>query len=202
MQSSSYKDWLQAWMLIRDKVKEDIKSFDEFYLTFNIDQYGCYINDMLYELEMELHNEGLADLHFMAQRAELCRWVYTQFPDETELNLANFHASEAESLWILGKRDLAESLIEELIRLYPKSSIGYVTLARFYWTSDRSYQFGPDYEKAESIYRHALSIQGLDDCVTLVDNLENMLQEKEHPEDRERIKQSRLKHIQRRKNLS
>jgi len=96
MQSSSYKDWLQAWMLIRDKVNEDIKSFDEFYSTFNIEEYGCDIGEMLYELEISLHNEGLDDLHFMAQRVELCRWVYTQFPDETELNLANFRTFEAE----------------------------------------------------------------------------------------------------------
>ena len=137
----------------------------------------------------------------MAQRTELCRWVYTQFPDETELNLANFRAFEAESLWKLGKRDLAESLINELIRLYPKSSIGYVTLGSFYWTSDWSYQYGPDYEKAESIYRHGLSIKGLDDRVSLEDNLEQMLHEKEHPEEREEIKQSRLKRIQGRKNL-
>jgi len=73
MQSSSYKDWLEAWMLIRDKVKEDIKSFHELDSAFNIDQYGCYINEMLYELGMALHNEGLDDLHFMAQRVELCR---------------------------------------------------------------------------------------------------------------------------------
>jgi len=188
--------------LIRERVKEDIKSFDELDSTFNIEKYGFEIVEMLYELEIELHNEGLDDLHFMAQRVELCRWVYTQFLNETELNLANFRAFEAESLWELGKRDLAKSLIEELIRLYPKSSIGYVTSALFYWTSDWSYQYGPDYEKAESIYRHALSIKGLDDRLTLEDNLENMLHEKEHPEEREEIKQSRLKMIQRRKNLS
>jgi hypothetical protein len=146
MRSSSYKDWLQAWMLIRDKVKEDIHTFDKVDSTLNIDRYGCSINNMLYDLEIALHNEGLDDLHFMAQRAELCRWVYTQFSDETELNLANFRASEAESLWELGKIDLAESLIDELIRLYPKSSIGYVALASFYWTSNWSYQNEPNYE--------------------------------------------------------
>ena len=63
MESPSYKDWLKAWMLIRDKVTEDIKNFDELDSVFNIDQYGCYINDMLYDLEMELHNKGLDDLH-------------------------------------------------------------------------------------------------------------------------------------------
>ena len=73
MKSSSYKDWLQAWILIRDKINENIHTFDELDSAFNIDQNQCYIIDMLYDLEMELHNEGLDDLHFMAQRVELCR---------------------------------------------------------------------------------------------------------------------------------
>jgi hypothetical protein len=37
--------------------------------------------------------------------------------------------------------------------------------------------------------------------VTLEDNLQGLLHDKEHPDERERIKQSRLKRIQRRKNL-
>ena len=60
---------------------------------------------------MALQNDGLDDLYFMAQRAELARWVYTHFTGESELNRANFRAYEDDSLWELGKRDLAESLI-------------------------------------------------------------------------------------------
>jgi tetratricopeptide (TPR) repeat protein len=156
---------------------------------------------MLYELEMELHNEGLDDLRLMAQRAELCRWVYTQFSGECELNLANFRASEAESLWEIGKKDIAEARFQEVIKLYPKIAVGYIEWADCYYVSDWSYQYGADFEKAESIYRQALGIEGIDDRVALEDNLEGLLHDKEHPEKRERIKQGRLKRIQSRKNL-
>ena len=198
MASSSYKDWLQAWILIRDKVHKGIKTFDDFDSYFNINKYGYYINNMLYELDMALHNEGLDDLRFMAQRAELARWVYTHFNGESELNCAHFRAYEADSLWVLGKIELAESLIKESIQLYPRASVGYVIWADFYWSSDWSYQHGVDYEKAESIYRQALSIKGLDDYVPLKDNYKSMLHEKEHPEVRERIKKYRLKRIKKR----
>lgn len=156
---------------------------------------------MLYELEMTLHNKGLDDLHFMAQRVELCRWVYTQFSGETELNLANFRASETESLWELGKTDIAEARFQELIKLYPKCVAGYIAWAGCYYISDWSYQYGQNFEKAESIYRQGLSIKGLEDRGIIEDNLESLLYEKEHPDEREKIKQFRLKRIQCRKNL-
>ena len=174
MESSSYKSWLQAWILVRDKVSEDITTFSQFDSMLGIDKYGYSLNDMLYELEMALHNEGLEDLYFMEQRAELAHWIYTYFTDETELNLANYRAFEAESVCELDDIDRAELLIKELIQLYPKSSIGYVIWADFYWSSDWSYQYGENYEKAESIYHRALSIKGLNDYVAIEGNLKAM----------------------------
>jgi hypothetical protein len=48
-----------------------------------------------YELDMALHNEGLEDARLIASRAEVARWVYTHFTEESALNLGNFRGYEA-----------------------------------------------------------------------------------------------------------
>lgn len=90
MFSDDYEDWLQAWELMRDHTPESITTFDALDEILDLDADECSVNDMLYELDEELSNTGLDDLYFIAKRAELARWVYTQFPEETELNLGNF----------------------------------------------------------------------------------------------------------------
>jgi hypothetical protein len=67
--------------------------------------------------------------------------------------------------------------------------------------SDWSYEYAPDYDRAESFYRQALANPDLDNRVYVQERLDDLRDEKEHPERREKIKQTRLKYIQRRKNL-
>jgi hypothetical protein len=67
--------------------------------------------------------------------------------------------------------------------------------------SNWSYQNDPDYDRAESLYRRALDNPHLDNHVYVQDRLDDLNDEKEHPERRENIKRTRLKYIQQRKNL-
>ena len=92
MLSEDYEDWLQAWELIRDNMPENITTFEALDEMFDLDFNDCSVNDMLYELDEELTNAGLDDLSLRAKRAEVAHWVTTHFPEETELNLGNFHA--------------------------------------------------------------------------------------------------------------
>ena len=71
---------------------------------FQLDVQDRSVTEMLYELDMALHNEGLEDARLTATRAEVARWVYTHFTEESPLNLGNFRGYEAESLWELGQR--------------------------------------------------------------------------------------------------
>jgi hypothetical protein len=84
MLSDDYEEWLQAWELIRDHMPESVTTFDELDERFDLDIHDCSVNDMLYDLDEELSNIGLDDLSLIAKRAELARWVYTHFPEETE----------------------------------------------------------------------------------------------------------------------
>ena len=87
MLSDDYEDWLEAWELLRDNMPDSITTFDALDEMLALEAEECSVNDMLYELDEELSNIGLDDLSLIAKRAEVSRWVYTNFPEETELNL-------------------------------------------------------------------------------------------------------------------
>ena len=196
MLSDDYEDWLKAWELIRDHKPESVTTFDEFDEIFDLDINDCPINDMLYDLDEELSALELDDLHLVAKRAEISRWVYMHFPGETELNLGNFRGHEAEALWDLNQKEEAEARYQELTATFPNFAWGYIWWGDQYWMSDWSYQNDPDYDRAESLYRRALDNPDLDNRVDVQDRLDDLNDEKEDPKKRERIKQIRLKYLQ------
>ena len=124
--------------------------------------------------------------------------VYTHFPEETALNLGNFRGYEAEALWELGHKEQAEALFQALTETFPAFAWGYIWWGDGYWMSDWSYEHAPDYDRAEAIYRQALAIPHLEDRGDVQDRLDDLQDERAHPEKREEIKQARLRHIQRR----
>ena len=202
MRSEAYEDWLHAWELLRDHTPDHITTFDALERVFHLDVQDCSVTEMLNELDMALHNEGLEDARLTATRAEVARWVYTHFTEESALNLGNFRGYEAESLWELGQTEQAEALFQALTETFPTFAWGYIWWGDCYWMSDWSYEYAPDYDRAEAIYRQALSIPHLEDRGDVQDRLDDLADERAHPENRARIQQTRLQHIQRRKSLN
>ena len=199
MRSEAYEDWLHAWELLRDHTPDHITTFDALERLFHLDVQDCSVTEMLYELDMALHNEGLEDARLTATRAEVARWVYTHFTEESALNLGNFRGYEAESLWELGQTEQAEALFQALTETFPTFAWGYIWWGDCYWMSDWSYEYAPDYDRAASIYRQALAqFLHLEDRGDVQDRLDDLADERAHPEKREAIKQARLRHIQRR----
>ena len=198
MRSEAYEDWLHAWELLRDHTPDHITTFDALERVFHLDVQDCSVTEMLYELDMALHNEGLEDARLTATRAEVARWVYTHFTEESALNLGNFRGYEAESLWELGQTEQAEALFQALTETFPTFAWGYIWWGDCYWMSDWSYEYAPDYDRAASIYRQALAQPDLEDRGDVQDRLDDLADEQAHPEKRDAIKQARLRHIQRR----
>jgi tetratricopeptide (TPR) repeat protein len=200
MRSEAYEDWLHAWELLRDHTPDSITTFEALERWFHLDVHDCSVTEMLYELDMALHNEGLEDARLTATRAEVARWVYTHFTKESALNLGNFQGYEAESLWELGQTEQAEALFQVLTETFPTFAWGYIWWGDCYWMSDWSYEYAPDYDRAASIYRQALAQPAVEDRGDVQDRLDDLYEERAHPEKRDAIKQVRLRHIQRRNN--
>ena len=199
MRSEAYEDWLHAWELLRDHTPDHLTTFDALETLFHLDVQDCSVTEMLYELDMALHNEGLEDARLTTTRVEVARWVYTHFTEESALNLGNCRGYEAEALWELGQTEQAEALFQALTETFPTFAWGYIWWGDCYWMSDWSYEYAPDYDRAASIYRQALAIPHLEDRGDVQDRLDDLADEWAHPEKREEIKQARLRHIQRRK---
>jgi len=199
MRSEAYEDWLHAWELLRDHTPDHITTFDALETLFHLDVQDCSVTEMLYELDMALHNEGLEDARLTATRAEVARWVYTHFTEESPLNLGNFRGYEAHSLWELGQTEQAEALFQVLTETFPTFAWGYIWWGDGYWMSDWSYEYAPDYDRAASIYRQALAVPHVEDRGDVQDRLDDLADERAHPEKCARIQQTRLQHIQRRK---
>ena len=199
MRSEAYEDWLHAWELLRDHTPAHITTFEALERLFHLDVQDCSVTEMLYELDMALHNEGLEDARLTATRVEVARWVYMHFTEESALNLGNFRGYEAESLWELGHKEQAEALFQALTEMFPTFAWGYIWWGDGYWMSDWSYEYAPAYDRAEAIYRQALAQPALEDRGDVHDRLDDLAEELAHPEKREEIKQARLRHIQRRK---
>jgi tetratricopeptide (TPR) repeat protein len=199
MRSEAYEDWLHAWELLRDHTPDSLTTFDALERWFHLDVQDCSVTEMVYELDMALHNEGLEDARLTATRAEVARWVYTHCTEESTLHLGNFRGYEAESLWELGQKEQAEALFQELTAMFPTFAWGYIWWGDGYWMSDWSYEYAPDYDRAEAIYRQALAMPHVEDRGDVQDRLDDLAEERAHPEKREAIKHVRLRHIQRRK---
>jgi len=90
MRSASYEDWLHAWELLRDHTPDHITTFDALETLWHLDVQDCSVNEMLYALDMARHNAGIDDLRWMVQRAEIARWVYSHFPEESVLNVGKW----------------------------------------------------------------------------------------------------------------
>ncbi len=202
IRSESYENWYKAVAIIQRYLPKSITSFDDVDSYFDLSFHGIFINDLLYELEEELHNDGLDDLNLFVKRAKMSRWVYSQFTNESELNLGNFRNCEADSLWELDKVDDAEARFQELIETFPEFTYGYVHYGDCYIMSDWSYQYGLNYDRAEIVYRMALEKPNLDDIDVVKDRLKDLLEEKEKPEIIENRKSFRLKRIQERKQVT
>lgn len=202
MRSDSYQDWLQGFYLSKRKTPGHIKTFDSFDSFFKLDIKSCFINDMLYDLELALNNEGMENLNLLKTRADICQWVYLQFTEESDLNIANFRIYEAESRWEIGETSKAEELFKKVILKFPNFAYGYIFFGDCYWQSDWSYQHGPNYVQAEQVYREALNKQKMEDIDVVQERLDSMIFEKNNPKEREKYKSFRIKRIQSRTELS
>jgi len=174
---------------------------EQFDVLSGLSTYGLSLRDFLYDLELDLGNAGLENLRLTAARAQMACWVWTRFgPHAPDLD-AHFRGIDAEALWETGQTERAEALFEQLTSRYPDLPWGYLLWAGCYWEADSSYQVGPDYARAEAIYRRALANARLGEPSAIRERLQDLVEQRQNPTKRDQIRPLREARLARRRGL-
>lgn len=201
MRSPSLAGRLKAFEMLRRVDDDSAHTPEQFDLLSGFGARGLFLRDFLYDLELDLGNAGLEDLRLSAARAEMARWVWTRFgPRVPDLD-AHFRGIEAEALWETGQTERAKAAFEELTSRYPDLPWGYLLWAGCYWEGDSSYAVGPDYARAEAIYRRALANARLGEPSAIRERLEDLVGQRHDPTRRDRIRPLREARLARRRGL-
>ena len=147
--------WLVVWEQLTDRFSEDMTSIRDAEQVFSGLQS---LYNWCQDLEMELGNAGRKDNPaFHKKRIEYCREFCELFPETTTLIIQNMRSAVAVALFDLGRVDEGETEFEALVSEYPDFVWSYIKWGDMYWQSQYHDEIPLDYEKAEEIYRRALS---------------------------------------------
>lgn len=145
--------WLTVWEQLKERFSPGMKSIDEADRIFKgMEPLFNWCQD----LEEELGNAGREEISFNEKRLKYCREFCCFFPQSDRLVIENMKRAEAESYFALGRIEEGEAAFKALIEEFPESPWGYIGWADMYWLW-RNEEVPLDFEKAEKIYREALS---------------------------------------------
>jgi len=167
--------WLEAWGEIKALLSEGV-AHDVFALDKKHD-FADFISNFVQDLEIELHNAGLADREYHKKRAiyceELLPWCVSN-----ESIVENTRRGMADGYFEYGETAKAEELYKGWLDEDPDWGYGYIG-----WSDN--YCFGPkekQYEKAEEILLTGYGREGLRDKGDLVDRLVDLYEDMGKPD--------------------
>ena len=146
--------WLQVWENLKQKITSDIKSIEELDERYS-GQESIY--NWCQDFEMTLGNAGIDDPDFYEKRIKFCHEFVNLLPDSDKLIIENMRTAEAESYFLVGRLEQGEKEFKSLVKDFPNSAWVYIRWGDMYWLSRNSEGIPPDYEKAEKLYRKALT---------------------------------------------
>ncbi len=166
--------WEEAWRKLKEEVPPgatDINEVDAHFGGTGLIYNWCQ------EYEQELHNAGLEDPAFIKKRIAYSREFVEIFPGTDSLIIENMGKAEAESLFALGKQAEGERKFERLVQDFPGSAWVYIDWADMYYLNRRKDKIPKDHEKAEKIYREALT-KNIDDREAVLERLKDLEKER------------------------
>lgn len=137
------------------------------------------------DFEMELHNVGRYDKSYLEKRIEFCSEYVKRSEDEYHANIENMRRSIAESYIDLGRQKEGDALFESYLMEDPKWGWGWIGWSDCYWLFHGNKQ--NDYEKAETILKKALTVEGLRDRADAMERLMNFYEDTGREEEAEKI---------------
>ncbi len=160
--------WWQTWEWIKEKVtpeRNTLAAFDEAF------RGAQSIFNWCSHFIIELHNAGLKDPQYFHMRICYVQEFLNTFTELSWLRQGNFLRAEAESYWLVGEIDKAESKFKALIEANPNWAWGYINWSDMY---ARTFYGTVDYDRAEEILQRALERPNLEEREMVLDRLERV----------------------------
>ena len=157
--------WLLAW--------EEIKTF---FLSgyakdiYDLDQkrdWLQFISNYVQDLEMELHNAGIADAVYHSKRIDYCRELLLWCGSEHDLIISNTRRALAEAYFLSGDEAECDRLFDEWLQDDPEWGWGYIGRSDCY----RYKATDEGNKKAEETLLTAYARSGLQDKIDVVDRI-------------------------------
>lgn len=157
--------WLLAWEEIKtlflSGYAKDIYDMDK------KRDWSQFISNYVQDLEIELHNAGIADAVYHSKRIDYCRELLSWCGSEEELIISNTRRGMAEAYFLSGDEAECNRLFDEWLQDDPDWGWGYIG-----WSDCYQYKANDGgNEKAEEILLAAYERDGLRDKIDVVDRI-------------------------------
>jgi len=170
--------WLAAWDLFTAMLTPDIHAVPAFYHAHP--RVRIDLEHWLMHLDMALHNAGLEEAHYHAERLRVSQEYQHRFPEMDVHTRVHICRAEGEALWELGRQAEAEAVYQQLVATLPDQAWGYIGWADQYALfRDRPH----DYTRAETLLKQALSRPHLDDRASVLERLIDLYAAWDRPQD-------------------
>jgi hypothetical protein len=170
--------WLAAWDLFTAMLTPDIRTVPAFYHAHP--KVRIDLDHWLMHLDMVLHNAGLEEAHYNVKRLRVSQAYQHLFPEMDAHTRVNISRAEAEALWALGHQPEAEAVYHHLVVTLPDQAWSYIGWADQYALCR---DCAPNYTRAETLLKDALSRPHLDDRESVLERLINLYEAWDRPQD-------------------
>ena len=168
--------WLEAWKLVKQMATPKMRSVDDFDRTYPLYQS---IFNWAGDMEMELGNAGIDNVHYHEYRIRFVHEFLAQFPDVSNNRYLNLRRAEGEALWRLGRQSEAEAVYRALVEKQPDEAWAYIGWSDEYYLGSRT---AKEYEKGETILLQALARPNLENRADALERLVDLYEEWGKPE--------------------
>ncbi|MFM9962769.1 MAG: SEC-C metal-binding domain-containing protein [Planctomycetaceae bacterium] len=145
-----------------------------------------YVSDWLDDFVVELYNAGEDTPVFQRRQLELCRTVLQRFPSDDQVLTEIFRGGLAEAHSLLGERDISDRLFEEWLANDPQWGWGWIGWSDCY-CHDLADLSPLDADKAETLLKRGLEIEGLRDRNDVLERLGDLYTDLDRDEEADAV---------------
>lgn len=173
--------WDEVWENLKKEITPDIKAINDLESKLKLE---VSLFNWCQDYEMELEKAGAEDIAYYEKRVKYCKEFVSLLPNSDKHIIENMRRAEAESYFALGEPDKGEKVFEKLVKDFPKSAWVYIGWGDMYCLFRMNKDNPIDFEKAQKLYREALSFAE-EEKEDILDRLEALeIEKKKHKSQR------------------